>query len=56
MVALVIRPRSWPLRELATSGLGTSTRGIPQRIAVSEFRKLSSAPDSKRADVLRAPP
>ena len=55
-MALVICPMLWPLRELATSGRETSTRGIPQRAAVSASKKLSSAPKSSRADVFWVPP
>ena len=44
-VALVICPIFWSLRELATSGRETSTRGIPQLAAVFVSKKLSSAPD-----------
>ena len=55
-IALVIRPICWPLRELATSGRETSTRGIPQRAAAPVFKKLSSAPESSRADVFLVPP
>ena len=56
IVALVMRPMFWPLRELATSGRETSTRGMPQRTAVSASNKLSSAPESRRADVFWVPP
>ena len=36
-MALVIRPMLWPLRELATSGRETSTRGIPQHVVSSGY-------------------
>ena len=56
MVALVMRPNLWPLRELATSGHETSTRGMPQRVAAPPSMKLSSAPESNKVDVLLVPP
>ena len=39
------------LKELATSGRETSTRGITQRAAAPVSKKLSSAPESSSADV-----
>ena len=56
MVVLVIRPIFCPLRDLATRGLETSRRGTPQHAAVSASRKLSSAPESRSADVFRTSP
>ena len=56
LVAIVIRLMFWPLRELAISGRETSTRGIPQQTAALASKRLSSAPESSRADVLLVPP
>ena len=49
----MILPMCCPLRELATSGLETYT---PQWAAVSASKKLSSAPESRSAEVFWAPP
>ena len=55
-MAWVMRPIFWLLREWATWGCETSSRGMPQRVAAPASRKLSSAPESRRADVLLLPP
>ena len=55
-VAWEIRPSRCPLRERATRGLETSTRGTPHWAATVVSRKLSSALESRRADVFLAPP
>ena len=55
-VAWVMWPMFWPLREQATRGRSTAMVGTPQRAAVAVSRKLSSVPESRRAEVFRAPP
>ena len=55
-VALVMRPIHWSLRELATRGCETSTRGMPQRATAPVSKKLSSAPESSKAEVFLLPP
>ena len=54
-IAWEMRPSRCPLKERATSGLETSTRGTPHWAATVASRKLSSAPESRRADVFLAP-
>ena len=45
-----------PLREQATRGRLMAMLRTPQRVAVAASRKFSSAPESRRADVLLDPP
>ena len=56
LVARVMRPSRCPLRELATSGLDTSTSGTPHWAAMVASRKLSSASESSSAKVFQAHP
>ena len=55
-VAFVMRPSRCPLRELATRGLDTSTSGTPHWAATVASRNLSSAPESRSAEVFWARP